>query len=101
MNIEKSTINPVRLEDELSPTEEKNEISKPFNKWKGIFYGVLSGLCFTVNQALGKWLFVKYPDDLYPEQLILFRAFIAFIFTLIAVNKNLYKVMYSEVPPGH
>ncbi len=50
---------------------------------------------------MGKWLFVKYPDDLYPEQLMLFRASIAFIFTLIAVNKNLFKVMYSEVPSGH
>ena len=71
MNIEKNTINPTRLDDEFIPVpaEESNSILnlKPSNRWKGIFYGVLSGLCFTVNQAMGKWLFVKYPNDLYPE----------------------------------
>ena len=82
MNIEKSEVCPIPLKD--------NDFqSKKDERWKGILFGLIQGILLVLNQAIGKTLFNRYPNSLEPEQLILFRCSVAFLSTLITVNKNI------------
>jgi len=63
MLTEKNKDNYIPLEDKMN----KESIIKKDERWKGILYAILTGICMTLVQAFGKYLFLKYPQILFPE----------------------------------
>jgi len=69
---------------------------KKDQKWKGVIYINIYGLCVAICMLLASFLYYKHKS-MQPEQLLFLRSAVATLLCVIIVNKNLKYAMYDSI----